>query len=86
MFEVSQEFKLPREAFHLAASYLDRVIASKPIAQVDFQLVGAACLKIAEGVTLRKQTDNLERATTYLYVTTCEVEANILLSTEIEVL
>ena len=48
VMEVSSEFTLKRETFHLAISYIDRFLSvHKNVPKTEFQLVGLASLFIA---------------------------------------
>ncbi|CAG9331526.1 unnamed protein product [Blepharisma stoltei] len=51
MMEVSHEFMLKRETFHMALSFVDRVLSKcQKIKKEEFQLVGAVCLDIASKI------------------------------------
>jgi cyclin E len=51
MMEVSSEFTLKRETYHLAVSYVDRFLERhKNVQKNEFQLVGLACLFLASKI------------------------------------
>lgn len=49
--EVNTEFQLQTRTLFLAVNYIDRYLGSVPVAVRQLQLVGAACLRLAEGIS-----------------------------------
>ena len=51
MIEVSAEYGLKRETFHLSVTYIDRYLSLQPnVSRTDFQLVGATALFLASKI------------------------------------
>jgi cyclin E len=51
MMEVSSEFTLKRETYHLAINFVDRLLeAQKNVPKNEFQLVGLTCLYLASKI------------------------------------
>ena len=48
LVDVSVHFEVMSETLHLAVNYIDRTLASMQIEKSKLQLVGVACMKIAD--------------------------------------
>ena len=87
LVDVSVHFELMDETLHLGVSYIDRTLAKMNIAKAKFQLLGVACMKIADVYNERsKEYYRLDNSAEYAYITAEEYQAAEVVDMEKQVL
>ena len=73
LVDVSVHFEVMSETLHYAINYIDRALSSMTIEKSKLQLVGVACMKIADVFNERsKEYYRQENSSEYAYITADE--------------
>ena len=73
LVDVSVHFEVMSETLHYAINYIDRALSSMTIEKSKLQLVGVACMKIADVFNERsKEYYRQENSSEYAYITAAE--------------
>lgn len=84
LLEITSSLAYSRQTLHLAIAYADTYVATRPVAQAKFQLLGCACLFIAakfeEVYTPRLSTIKKSAADTFTEPQILEMEQSVLLA------
>jgi cyclin A len=73
LVDVSVHFEVMGETLHFAINFIDRTLSKMPVEKSKLQLVGVACMKIADVFNERsKEYYRQENATEYSYITADE--------------
>ena len=76
LVDVSVHFELMDETLHLGISYIDRVLAETKIEKSKLQLLGVACMKVADVYNERsKEYYRQDNSAEYAYITADEYQA-----------
>lgn len=87
LVDVSVHFELMDETLHLGVSYIDRTLAKTKIEKVKLQLLGVACMKIADVYNERsKEYYRQDNSAEYAYITADEYQAAEVVQMEKQVL
>ncbi|TNV83080.1 hypothetical protein FGO68_gene7055 [Halteria grandinella] len=87
LIDVSVHFELMDETLHLTVSYIDRVLRYQPVEKTKLQLLGVACMKIADSFNERsKEYYRQENSLEYSYITADEYSPIEVIKQEKEVL
>lgn len=87
LVDVSVHFELMDETLHLGVSYIDRTLAKIKIEKVKLQLLGVACMKIADVYNERsKEYYRQDNSAEYAYITADEYKAAEVVQMEKQVL
>ena len=87
LVDVSVHFELMDETLHLGVSYIDRTLAKTKIEKVKLQLLGVACMKIADVYNERsKEYYRQDNSAEYAYITADEYKAAEVVQMEKQVL
>lgn len=83
LVDVSVHFEVMNETLHFAINYIDRTLSNIQIDKSKLQLVGVACLKIADVFNERsKEYYRQENASEYSYITADEYSAEEVIAME----
>jgi serine/threonine protein kinase len=87
LIDVSVHFEVSNETLHYAVSYIDRSLSVLKVERARLQLVGVACMKIADVFNERsKEYYRQDNAVEYAYITADEFTAKEVVAMEKEVL
>ncbi len=87
LVDVSVHFEVMTETLHFAINYIDRTLSHMHIEKNRLQLVGVACMKIADVFNERsKEYYRQENASEYSYITADEYTAAEVIQMEKQVL
>ncbi|CAG9322616.1 unnamed protein product [Blepharisma stoltei] len=87
LIDVAVHFEVNDETLHLAVNYIDRVLSVAKVERSNLQLVGVACMKIADVFHERsKEYYRQENSIEYAYITADEFTAAQVVEMEKEIL
>jgi cyclin-A len=87
LVDVSVHFEVMGETLHFAVSYIDRTLSTIVVEKNKLQLVGVACMKIADVFNERsKEYYRQENSAEYAYITADEYTPQEVIGMEKEIL
>ena len=87
LVDVSVHFEVMSETLHYAINYIDRALSSMTIEKSKLQLVGVACMKIADVFNERsKEYYRQENSSEYAYITADEYTPHEVVQMEKQIL